>query len=175
MKEQFVTVELLRTLLRYDEATGKLFWLVRSENRAWSARYAGKEAFTSVNDSGYKVGNILGYHFRASRVIYALVHGKWPAETVDHEDGHRIKNVSTNLRGVSQQVNSQNAAMPKSNTSGTAGVGWHKGEQKWRAYIRVNYKQLSLGYFKTKDLAIAAREVALREHKFHPNHGRSGQ
>jgi hypothetical protein len=69
--------EVLRQLLRYEPETGKLFWLPRSEHwfRAtsgrsaihacanWNARYAEREAFTSVDQNGYRVGTVLNVHY----------------------------------------------------------------------------------------------------------------
>lgn len=41
------------------------------------------------------------------------------------------------------------------------GVGWHKQRQKWRARIKVGGRDKSLGLFKSREDAIAAREKAL--------------
>lgn len=38
------------------------------------------------------------------------------------------------------------------------GVGWHKQRQKWRARIKVNGKDISLGLYKDKQEAIKARQ-----------------
>ena len=48
--------------------------------------------------------------------------------------------------------------------SGHVGVAWHKGHQKWVAYITVNGKQKYLGNFDRLEDAISAREMA--ESKF---------
>lgn len=47
--------------------------------------------------------------------------------------------------------------------SGHVGVAWHKGHQKWIAYITVSGKQKYLGVFNDLDDAIAAREKAVSE------------
>lgn len=45
----------------------------------------------------------------------------------------------------------------KSNTSGYPGVGWHKRERKWRAYISENNRQKSLGFFNSFEEAVGVR------------------
>jgi hypothetical protein len=50
------------------------------------------------------------------------------------------------------------------NTSGRMGVSFFPRMNAWRARIRLNYKEKTLGYFKTFDEAVAARENAEREY-----------
>lgn len=57
------------------------------------------------------------------------------------------------------------AKMHKDNKSGHKGVTWVKSKQKWRAYIGILGKQVSLGYYTSKEDAIAARKAA--EEKYH--------
>lgn len=49
------------------------------------------------------------------------------------------------------------AKMHKDNKSGHKGVVWVDSRQKWRAYIGIQGKQVSLGYYTKKEDAIAAR------------------
>jgi hypothetical protein len=46
------------------------------------------------------------------------------------------------------------------NTSGHVGVYWFKPQKSWKAQMQVNGKFMHLGYFKTKEEAIAARQAA---------------
>ncbi|WP_260164830.1 AP2 domain-containing protein [Lentilactobacillus buchneri] len=48
----------------------------------------------------------------------------------------------------------------KNNKSGIKGVSWDNGRNKWRAYIRIKRKAISLGYFTNKADAIVARKEA---------------
>jgi hypothetical protein len=43
------------------------------------------------------------------------------------------------------------------NTSGYVGVCFHKGSNKWMAYITINKKNIHLGYFNTPEEALEAR------------------
>ncbi len=56
------------------------------------------------------------------------------------------------------------------NTSGITGVYWHKGANKWMAFIKINYKQIYLGTFTEFDEAVCARKLAEKEYGFHENH-----
>ena len=53
-----------------------------------------------------------------------------------------------------------NKGLQSNNTSGIAGVGWHKSSNKWMAYIAINKKQIHLGLFSKKEDAIKARKEA---------------
>jgi hypothetical protein len=140
---------------------------------AWNARYAGKEAFTTDHNEGYRVGKIFGRTYRAHRVIWAMTTGAWPEDQIDHINGDPADNRIENLRAVTQSENLRNAALPRNNTSGAMGVGWHKPAGKWQAQIRGNGKQINLGLFTNKDDAIAARAAAEKKYGFHENHGRA--
>lgn len=50
------------------------------------------------------------------------------------------------------------------NTSGKTGVSFFPRMKAWRARIRLNYKEKTIGYFKTFEEAVAAREKAEREY-----------
>lgn len=172
--------ETLRTLLRYEPETGRLYWRERplsmfsdaNAAKAWNVRYAGKEALSALDSYGYRRGAIWGQSYRAHRVIFKWMTGEDP-DQVDHINGIRDDNRWRNLRSVTQVENSRNARMPDRNTSGTVGVSWHVRTKRWRARIKVHQRYIHLGNFPSKDLAIAARKAAERKYNFHPNHGRA--
>lgn len=174
--------ELVRKLLRYEPETGKLFWNYRPLNLfaqkanyiTWNTRWAGKEAFTSINRHGYRQGRIFKRVTQAHRVIWAIVTGRWPSEQIDHINGIRTDNRLGNLREVSSSENSKNKCQRSNNTSGVTGVSWSHDKRKWLADIRVNKKQIYIGRFDNFDDAVAARKEAERKYGFHENHGRSG-
>jgi hypothetical protein len=163
----------LRELLHYDSDTGRLVWKERpislfpSRNawRRWNGKHAGKEAFTALDDKGYKQGNVLGRHYKAHRVIWALHYGSAPDGHIDHINHDKADNRISNLRDVAKRTNHLNL----SRRAGPMGVGRFR--QRWRARIMVNYREVHLGTFDTEQEAIAARLNAQREHGFHENHG----
>jgi len=50
--------------------------------------------------------------------------------------------------------------MPRHNKSGILGVSWNANDKRWVAQIQVNYKQIFLGYRKTKEEAAVLRREA---------------
>lgn len=61
-----------------------------------------------------------------------------------------------NCRWTSWHVQQAN----RTNNNETVGVNFHKATGKWRAYIRPNGKQISLGYYRDYSAAVAARKEA---------------
>lgn len=181
-----ITPELCRQLLRYEPETGRLFWKPRPADlfqargsysrehgaKVWNARWAGKEAFTATN-YGYKVGAIQFCNMAAHRVIWAIVHGQWPQDQIDHINGDRSDNRLENLRAVSDAENKKNMRRRADNRSGRTGVYWSAQAQKWTAEIKINGRKIGLGQFHNLNDAIRAREAGESRFGFHTNHGRS--
>lgn len=165
-------IEYLHKRLRCEPETGKLFWRdCEDMPNSWLARYASKEAFTAVSNYGYRVGTIDGKLFQAHRIIFAMHHGEWPEDQIDHINGVRRDNRIVNLRAVSHAENGRNQSMRKNNKSGVTGVYWHKRDWKWVAQIKVNCRNKYLGLFDTIDEAAAARAEALTRYGFTDRHG----
>lgn len=179
------TPEQLRQLLRYEPETGRLYWRERGPGwftdgrhkavdqcARWNNRLAGKQALSTVNHAGYYIGPVLSRNVLAHRAVWAIHHGEWPAETIDHINGDRTDNRLVNLRAVSQQENARNMRLSAFNTSGVAGVGYDKANKKWRAKIGApGGKTVCLGRYDRFEDAVAARKSAESKYDYHPNHG----
>ena len=124
---------------------------------------SGKKVGVVPDGSGYGQVNIDGQTYRAHRLIFMFVHGYLP-EYLDHKDGNKMNNNITNLRPATSQENNRNAGLSRVNTSGVTGVNFHPIMGKWRAYITVDDKQINLGYYLVKDLAVEARRKAEKEY-----------
>ena len=83
------------------------------------------------------------------RVILSRVLGRElvSKEQVDHRNGNGLDNRRANLRLANRSQNQQNTKPRVGCSSVYKGVYWNKRAQKWRAYINLNGKQKSLGYF----------------------------
>ncbi len=171
-------------LIKYDPASGSLTWLPRTPSQfssgaqtreracnIWNAKFAWKEAL-GAHSNGYRMGSINYRKYQAHRVCWLLHYGQWPTGHIDHINGVKSDNRIENLRDVSATENAKNAKTPCHNTSGFIGVSWSKVAKKWRANIKVNQRQISIGYFSAKEDAIQARKLAEEKYGFHPNHGR---
>lgn len=178
-KRADITPELLRLLLRYEPETGRLFWKYRpielfATKRAfgaWNAKHAGKEAFVQRNHEGYLRGVLLKFTFRASRIAWAVHHGCWPEGEIDHKNGICDDNRIGNLRDVTREVNARNRPMRRDNRSGYTGVKLDLNCMRWRATIRAEGRNLSLGSFATADEAVAARKDAESRYGYGGAHG----
>ncbi len=84
-----------------------------------------------------------------------------PDGYVDHINRNKLDNRRFNLRVVSNSLNMLNAGPRSSNRSGYPGVCRAR-NNKWRAYVTVNYKQRWLGTFGTIEEAVSARAEAER-------------
>jgi hypothetical protein len=65
-----------------------------------------------------------------------------------------------NCRWTTTSVQSFNQRQRKTNTSGRTGVDYITRKKRWRAVITYQYKNYHLGYFKTFEEAVSAREEA---------------
>jgi len=173
-----VTPEILRQLIRFDEATGEYFWkerdasLFKNERRisCFRSRFVGKKLFTKPTRHGYGAAIVLGYSFLAHQIVWAFHHGEWP-KMIDHINGDRFDNRLENLRECTPSENQKNKAMLARNTSGRIGVTWNRQRRKWYSSIRVENKYIFLGSFHSLDDASDARARAEKLYGFHPNHG----
>lgn len=157
----------LKQLLNYDPLTGVFTWLVQAGSRAMAGDVAG----TTI-EGGYRAIRIDGTAYRAHRLAFLWMLGWMPVQ-VDHIFHIRNDNRWSKIRPATQQENSRNQSMPRSNISGFIGVCWLRAEQKWRAQIRVDGKQIHLGFFSTFYAACMCRHYANIKYGFHENHGRS--
>ena len=95
--------------------------------------------------------------------IHQLILKSKNNKEIDHINGNGLDNRKCNLRLVSHKNNSINRKINKNNSSGFKGVSFKKDIHKWQSSIRVNYKIIYLGYFKTaKEGAIAYNQAALK-------------
>lgn len=153
-----LSFEQVNSVLSYNPETGVFTWKVRSgPNSAGSV--AG-----FVETSGYVCIGLFGVTRKAHRLAWLLHHGFWPESQIDHADGCRTNNRINNLRPATPLENSYNKSKTKKNTSGFPGVSFHRQSGKWRATIKAQGKQHSLGLHKNISDAVAARTQAAKVH-----------
>ena len=101
--------------------------------------------------------------------LHHLILPKKMGFDVDHINGNTLDNRRVNLRYVTRKQNLHNQGIRGDNTSGYKGVSKFR-EKFWRAYIVVDYKQISLGIHNTKEEAAKAYNKAAKE--FHGEYAR---
>lgn len=166
------TPEQLRELLRYEPDTGKLFWRQRpremfnSDRSAatWNKRFAGQQAFATKHRRGYLCGVVSYEKVLAHRAAWALHHGEWPAEQIDHVNGIKTDNRIANLRAATHAENLHNMRAHTGNPSKLKGVTFDKARGRWMARIMTDRKELNLGRFDTPEEAHAAYCAAAQKH-----------
>lgn len=130
---------------------GELFWK-RSKGTVKAGQPVGY-----ISSDGYRRCTFNGENFLNHRVVYYLETGIDPGDMdIDHIDRNRMNNRIDNLRLVNQQQN-------KSNTEGK-GYCFRKKSNKWSSQICVNYKDIHLGLFDTRELARDAYVQAKRHY-----------
>jgi hypothetical protein len=147
----------LRKFLRYNPKTGEFTWKVaRPRTPAGSvAGYKRAGGYTSI-----KLGDV---EYKAHRLAFLYMTGKWPKEEIDHIDNKKGNNRWANLRAASHHQNLMNMPVHKDNPSGRKGVSWDSWTKLWRARIMFNGKAIDLGRYTGIDEASKAYEKAARK------------
>lgn len=153
-----ITQDRLKELLHYDPETG-LFTHTKSRGRKQAGGIAGTKS------GGYIQVGLDYAQYRAHRLAWLYMTGKFPEYDVDHINGKRDDNRWCNLREATRTENMQNLREATS-ASGSGLLGAFSGRNRWRSQIRVGGKQLNLGTFDTAEEAHAAYVEAKRIH--HP-------
>lgn len=159
-----VPVELLRTLFRYDGTTGTLIRISTGVAAGVHWRKARYKQYGWVDLPKRK-------RTQLHRVVFAVVHGRWPTGQLDHIDGDPTNNRVENLREVSGLENRRNMKRYTNNTSGYTGVR-RTTSGKWQALITDNGRRICLGTFEDPEAAAAAYRAKADELGYHKNHGR---
>ena len=143
-------IKYLRT--RFEDRDGRVVWK--------SGHYAGRVA-GSLDNAGYRVIciQVQGKRrfLKAHRVMWALYNDTIPP-VIDHIDRNRDNNRIGNLRPSDAFQNAQNKGKYSNNTTGATGVTYDCSNGRYRARDKQNKH---IGYYKTLDEAISARNAAL--------------
>ena len=161
------SIERLQECFLYFPATGELFWKTRprehfATHQGWmtcNSEFAGKLA-GSLKQEGYRVVRLFGTIYQAHRVVWKLMTGVEPPKSIDHIDMDLDNNRWENLRAATGTEQKWNMRVRKDSLTGSRGVSLVCG--RWRVQIVVEGKRQHLGYFGSREEAIAAYDVAAR-------------
>lgn len=144
---------------KYNPFTGDITFKVKPRcKRLMVGDVAG-----TVNKSGYRKIQVDGVIFAAHRLAWFMHYGSWPVGLLDHVNGNKSDNRITNLRDCGNGENKVHAKLNKNNRSGATGVRltrFKSGNSKWKVMLGDRF----IGYFHTRDEAIAARRAAETRH-----------
>jgi Demerecviridae HNH endonuclease len=141
-----LTQEYLKSLLHYDPETGEFRWNARRP-RIHVGMIAG-----TINKKGYRIIEIDGKGYPASKLAWFYTYGEWPPYCVDHKNRREYDDSLNNLRPATNGQNQANkigyGPLPKGITKRSSG--------KYRARISANKQRIDLGTFDTLEEAEAA-------------------
>ncbi|HKY44903.1 MAG TPA: HNH endonuclease [Pyrinomonadaceae bacterium] len=149
-----LTQSRLQELLHYDPETGVFCWKVNRRGKAKAGTTAG------TISEGYVLIRIDGTAYRANRLAFLYMTGKWPPNNSDHENIDRGDNRWINLRPATTAQN--NANVRKRSAVGFKGVSIAR--EKFRSQIKADGKLKHLGYFPDAVAAAKAYDAAAIEY-----------
>ena len=144
-----LTTENVREALHYDPETG-IF------TRLSTGKPTGR-----VSWCGYIEFDFQNRQYKAHRVAWLYMTGRWPKGNIDHKDGDRSNNRFSNLREASPTQNSFNAVPRRAKKSTLPrGVRQCHKSVPYQAEISKQGKKIHLGSYATPDEASEVYQLA---------------
>lgn len=85
--------------------------------------------------------------------LHRLIMNPAPGQYVDHINHDGLDNRRCNLRLANGTQNQYNRYIGKNNKSGTLGLSYHSGKQKWKAELKYKRQPIFEEYYKDKEQA----------------------
>ena len=168
LRKEDLTVDLLRSVLKYDPDTGHLIWIGKSHSKRI---VLGSRAGSLVTSTGYRSITIFGRSYPEHILIWFIYYGKWPEGQIDHDDHVRDNNRISNLKDVTFLANMRNRKAMGNTITGHQGVWFNKRRNRYVAEITMNGKKVYQKSFTSAKEAAQARAEELIKLGFHANHG----
>lgn len=159
-----LTREELIKHVAYNPITGIFIRL-----KAPQKKFVGVEAGWKYN--GYRYIKINRVSYKAHRLAFLYMLGRFPEHHVDHINGTRDDNRWANLREASDKDNAMNQGLYKNNTSGVMGVKYKKSSSRWEVYVG-NSPRVYVGSSKNWFEAVCLRKSAEAKMGYSRSHGR---
>ena len=166
LKDSTLTQERLKEVLHYNPETGVFVWLVGTRNTN-----AGDIAGWKREGQYARVGLDKKLYLQ-HRIAWLYMVGSFPENEIDHINQEKSDNRWVNLRCATSRENSMNMPRRRDNSSGHTGVYWCKRDKAFLAQIRIEGKQIALGYFDDFFEAVCCRKSAENKYGFSSNHGK---
>lgn len=162
-----ITQAELKKILHYDCDSGLFTRLYSKKNPKLVGNIAGYKHKMVESGKTYIDIKIGRRAYRAHRLAFLFMIGKFPDKDVDHNDGDGTNNKWTNITQATKLENAKNHKLRCDNNSGVVGVYWDKVCAKWSAQV----SNKRLGRFADFFEACCARKSAELKHDYHKNHG----
>ena len=146
-----LTQEILKEYFHYCPLSG--VWTQIKKTHAWDNTRRLHAPLGYVDGRGHVHFSVFGFKYKAHRLAWFYMTGKWPKDQIDHIDGNKTNNIFSNLREATNAENQLNRRKIKA-ISGYKGVYPYKRKDgkiiKWAA----QYNKKHLGVFlKPEDAA----------------------
>lgn len=152
------SIDELKSMFDYNPETGALIWTKRLSNSTPVGKQVG-----SKDTKGRLRVQIRERTYAVHHICFAMYHGRWPLEQIDHINRVKTDNRIVNLREATNAQNARNRKHTKPNNSGYKGVCLHHG--RYMARIMINGVKKHLGMFSDPvEAAKAYDEAALLYH-----------
>lgn len=156
-----LTAQRLREVLYYDPETGIFTWRAKTGSKS-----AGSIAGTPHKDGYYTRIQVDRRCYPAHRLAWLYMTGEYPTGEIDHRNTIGTENRFDNLRLADHFVNMQNQRTAHRSNKSTGLLGAYRQGTRYRARIRHEGRNVSLGMFATPESAHRAYVQAKRE--MHP-------
>jgi len=153
-----LTVERLKELMRYEPDTGRFVRLidVRKGKGVGTIKARAGEIAGAVHPQGYRIIKIDGHAYKAHRLAFFYMTGRWPPDVLDHINCQKDDNRFENLRHANAFQNARNRRAYRCNRIGHKGVSKAPHSDRYVAKIRVNNQLLHIGTYDTPSEAAEA-------------------
>ena len=141
-------------------------------------KISNRDVFTIIDESDYEIVSLFTWLVDSNGYVYAktwlynkqshlslhrLVANAPRGMSVDHINHNKLDNRKSNLRVCTHKQNLMNSRSNKG-LSEYKGVSWHKGGNKWCAYICPDGKAVHLGLFYEEEAAAQAYNIMARKY-----------
>jgi hypothetical protein len=150
--------EKIAKILDYNPKTGKFF---RKLNTSPNGRIGEVKGY--ITGRKYRKTSVGGIQFYDHQLAWLLFYLKWPETQIDHINGNRQDNRILNLREVTVSQNALNRSYQANSKTKHKCVHWKPDKKKYRVKIGICGKYHHIGYFKSLDEAIGARDKAIKK------------
>ena len=148
-----ITQNRLKELLNYDPETGYFTRLMKRQ------KYQVGEIAGTINKQGYRIIELYGRAYYASKLAWFYMTGEWAENEIDHIDTNPGNDKWINLRKATHQENTQNRnGWGESRIKGVRAKG-----NRFEARIRVSGNLIYLGLYKTKEEALQVYNEAAQK------------
>jgi HNH endonuclease len=116
MTNQTIDAGAVRELLDYDPNSGIFRW------RVCRGPVKTGDIADNVDSHGYVRIEINGRSYKARRLAFLIMRGRWPADEIDHINRNPVDNRWCNLREASHAEGMRNRSLQKNNKFGRPGI-----------------------------------------------------